>query len=91
MGGSSKEGYLIIGSGMAVHTFASLEEIRAAKTDAERHVLVQKCTHESRTLDNAIRDAVAIQEPKKRTEALLNLEKLYEFKRSHPTVEVILL
>jgi len=73
---------------MAVHSFASLEEIRAAKNDAERLELVEKCTHESRTLDNAIRDAVAIQEPKKRTEALLNLEKLYEFKRSHPTVEV---
>jgi len=71
-----------------VHTFASLEEIRAAKSEVERLELIKKCTHESRTLDDAIRDAVAIQEPKKRTEALLNLEKLYEFKRSHPTVEV---
>jgi 4,5-DOPA dioxygenase extradiol len=75
---------------MAVHSFPSLEEIRAAANEEERADVIKKNTAESRTLDNAIRDAIAIEEPKKRTEALLDLEKLYEFKRSHPTVEVLL-
>ncbi|CAK7203811.1 hypothetical protein SEUCBS139899_006559 [Sporothrix eucalyptigena] len=82
-----KEGYLIIGSGMAVHSFASLAEIAAETTDAGRVATTEKVIKESRTLDDHIRAATIIRNAEGRRAALLALEPLYEFKRSHPTVE----
>ncbi|KAI2621699.1 Extradiol ring-cleavage dioxygenase, class III enzyme, subunit B [Hypoxylon sp. NC1633] len=78
------EGYLIIGSGMAVHSFESIASIRASPTaDATR----EKVLGESRAFDERIRAALAQPEAKGRTEALLDLQRLPEFRRSHPTVE----
>lgn len=86
----SQEGFLIVASGMAVHSFPSINEIREAATDEERKATAKKVLAESRAFDTHLRDAVKIRDPKKRKEALLRLQDLYEFKRSHPTVEVIL-
>ncbi|KAJ5607115.1 hypothetical protein N7537_003734 [Penicillium hordei] len=80
------EGYLIIGSGMAVHSFASIEEIVDAPTE-EREATRAKVLTESRAFDTHLRAAVTKRDAKERNQALLNLETLYEFKRSHPTVE----
>jgi Catalytic LigB subunit of aromatic ring-opening dioxygenase. len=84
---SRHEGYLIIGSGMAVHSFASIEEIVDAPTE-EREATRAKVLTESRAFDTHLRAAVTKRDAKERNQALLNLETLYEFKRSHPTVEV---
>lgn len=73
---------------MAVHSFASIDEIRAAPTDEERQVRRKKVLRESETFDTHLRAAVAIPDLEQRKAALLELEVLYEFKRSHPTVEV---
>ncbi|KAJ5781158.1 Extradiol ring-cleavage dioxygenase class III enzyme subunit B [Penicillium paradoxum] len=81
------DGYLIIGSGMAVHSFASLDEIIDASTEEEREVIRAKVLTESRNFDTSLREAVTKKDAKERNEALLKLEDLYEFKRSHPTVE----
>ncbi|OQE44678.1 hypothetical protein PENCOP_c002G03325 [Penicillium coprophilum] len=81
------EGYLIIGSGMAVHSFASIDEIIDAPTEEEREVIRAKVLDESRAFDTHLRAAVTKKTAKERNEALLKLETLYEFKRSHPTVE----
>ncbi|EPE04089.1 aromatic ring-opening dioxygenase [Ophiostoma piceae UAMH 11346] len=81
------EGYLIVGSGMAVHSFASVAEIAAETTEAGRDAVTKKVLHESRVLDDHIREATAKTAAQDRKEALLALEPLYEFKRSHPTVE----
>ena len=83
-----REGFLIIASGMAAHSFASIAEIGQATTDEERASTRDKVIRETRTFDKHIRNALAIQNSAKRREALLNLEQLFEFKRSHPTVEV---
>jgi len=80
-------GFVIIGSGMAVHSFASLGEIQAAQTDAERALATSKVLAESKQLHRAVVKAVTIQDGKARGQALLDLERLPEFKRSHPTVE----
>ncbi|CAK7218840.1 hypothetical protein SBRCBS47491_003641 [Sporothrix bragantina] len=81
------QGFLIIGSGMAVHSFASLAEIAAETTDEGRAAAKTKVLQESRTLDDHIRAATTLYGAKERSKALLALEPLYEFKRSHPTVE----
>ncbi|KAJ5177640.1 uncharacterized protein N7500_000339 [Penicillium coprophilum] len=81
------EGYLIVGSGMAVHSFASIDEIIDAPTEEEREVIRAKVLDESRAFDTHLRAAVTKKNAKERNEALLKLETLYEFKRSHPTVE----
>jgi 4,5-DOPA dioxygenase extradiol len=73
---------------MAVHSFASIGEIRQASTEEDKRVAAKKILAESQAFDAHIREAVTIRDPKKRKEALLKLEDLYEFKRSHPTVEV---
>ncbi|KAL2841007.1 Extradiol ring-cleavage dioxygenase, class III enzyme, subunit B [Aspergillus pseudoustus] len=80
-------GYVIIGSGMAVHSFASIAEIREAPTDEEREARRAKVLAESKTFDRYLRQAVTKRSAKERSEALLKLEELFEFKRSHPTVE----
>lgn len=81
------EGYLIIASGMAVHSFASIGEIQAAPSDAAREAARQKVLAESRTFDTHLRAAVAHRRAVERKKALLELEGLPEFRRSHPTVE----
>lgn len=85
------EGYLIVGSGMAVHSFRSIDEIREAKTEEEREAVRAKVLAESRTFDAHIRKTVQHRDAGARRKALLELEFLYEFKRSHPTVEVSLM
>jgi aromatic ring-opening dioxygenase catalytic subunit (LigB family) len=86
--GCSHEGYVILGSGMAVHSFASIEEIRNAPTEEEREATRAKVLAESRTFDTHLRAAVTKRNAEERKNALLKLEELYEFKRSHLTVEV---
>ncbi|KAL4887587.1 Extradiol ring-cleavage dioxygenase, class III enzyme, subunit B [Aspergillus karnatakaensis] len=81
------EGYVILGSGMAVHSFASIGEIREAPTEEEREATRVKVLAESKVFDRRLREAVAKKNAEERKEALLKLEGLYEFKRSHPTVE----
>ncbi|CAH0003972.1 unnamed protein product [Clonostachys byssicola] len=82
-----EEGYLILGSGMAVHSFSSIEEIKNAPTKDERVLVKKKVLQETRNFDNFIREAVVENDPAARKKALLALESRYEFKRSHPTVE----
>jgi 4,5-DOPA dioxygenase extradiol len=84
----SRNNYLIIGSGMAVHSFASLEEIQRASDEDEKNVLRAKILAESRSFDTHLRSAVTKPNATERKEELLKLESLYEFRRSHPTVEV---
>ncbi|KAF2441409.1 Extradiol aromatic ring-opening dioxygenase [Karstenula rhodostoma CBS 690.94] len=81
------EGFLVVASGMSVHSFASISEIRQAQTDEERTVTSEKVLRESRTFDKQLRGALANSDAAKRRDALLKLEQLPEFKRSHPTVE----
>ena len=73
---------------MAVHSFKSIGEIQEAKTDAEREMIRAKVLEESRTFDTYVRKAVQNNNAEARKNALLDLESLHEFKRSHPTVEV---
>ena len=73
---------------MAVHSFASIGEIQDAKTDQEKEVLRAKVLAESRIFDTCLREAVQKNIGEERKKALLKLESLPEFKRSHPTVEV---
>ena len=82
-----QQGYLIIGSGMAVHSFSSIDEIRSAP-DASRNDIRAKVLAESTSFDRSIRAALSVTDSKERNAAILRLEDLYEFKRSHPTVEV---
>ncbi|KAI0840050.1 Extradiol aromatic ring-opening dioxygenase [Hypoxylon sp. FL0890] len=81
------EGYLILGSGMAVHSFPSIASIRAAPTDEERELARQKVLKESRSFDTYLRATVTKLDAAERKKALLELESLPEFGRSHPTVE----
>ncbi|KAI1776322.1 Extradiol ring-cleavage dioxygenase, class III enzyme, subunit B [Hypoxylon cercidicola] len=81
------EGYLVVASGMAVHSFASIGEIQAAPSDASRDAIRQKVLAESRAFDTHLRAAVAKRGAAERKAALLDLQKLPEFRRSHPTVE----
>ncbi|KAK1764341.1 Extradiol aromatic ring-opening dioxygenase [Phialemonium atrogriseum] len=81
------EGYLIVGSGMAVHSFASIGEIHQAGSEQERKDTTEKVLAESRTFDTQLQTAVIKRDAAERKAALLKLESLYEFKRSHPTVE----
>ncbi|KAI0133181.1 Extradiol aromatic ring-opening dioxygenase [Hypoxylon sp. NC0597] len=81
------EGYLIVGSGMAVHSFPSIAEIRDAPSDEEKEIARQKVLKESRTFDTHLRAAVTKRDAAERKKALLELESLPEFRRSHPTVE----
>ncbi len=73
---------------MAVHSFPSIGEIQRAKTDEEREAVRAKVLAESRAFDTHVRSAVQNQGAGARRKALLELESLSEFKRSHPTVEV---
>ncbi|KAH8199727.1 hypothetical protein TruAng_006135 [Truncatella angustata] len=84
---SFRHEYVIIGSGMAVHSFTSREEIQQASTEEEKKAVAAQVLQESMTFDEALRDAVAKVSPEKRKAALLELESLPEFRRSHPTVE----
>lgn len=77
-----------MGSGMAVHSFASIGEIFAAPNEEERHAVREKVLQESKTFDTELRNAVTKKDAAERKKELLALESLYEFKRSHPTVEV---
>lgn len=84
---SRNEGYLIIGSGMAVHSFSSIAEIQSAPSDEAKELARKKVLTESRSFDTHLRAAVTKHDAAERKMALLNLEKLPEFRRSHPTVE----
>lgn len=82
------QGFLIIGSGMAVHSFASIEEIHQAADPEEKEIRRAKVLNETITFDARLQTALKIQNAVERRKALLDLEALHEFKRSHPTVEV---
>jgi 4,5-DOPA dioxygenase extradiol len=71
---------------MAVHSFESLGEIQAS-SEVDREAATAKVLAESKTFDAALGQAVTKEDPVQRKEALLKLESLPEFKRSHPTVE----
>lgn len=73
---------------MAVHSFPSIGEIQEAETDERREAIRAKVLAESRTFDTHVRNAVQKKDAGERKKSLLELESLYEFKRSHPTVEV---
>jgi aromatic ring-opening dioxygenase catalytic subunit (LigB family) len=81
------QGFVVVGSGMAVHSFDSIEEIYTSKEElkeaARKHVL-----KESVNFDRALKGALSNVSAVERRAALLALEDLPEFKRSHPTVEV---
>ncbi|KAF2109961.1 Extradiol ring-cleavage dioxygenase, class III enzyme, subunit B [Lophiotrema nucula] len=81
------QGYLIVGSGMAVHSFASIAEIHSAKTEEDKRTVADRVLAESRTFDSKIREALSKHNAGERSAALFKLEELPEFKRSHPTVE----
>ncbi|KAI1651661.1 Extradiol ring-cleavage dioxygenase, class III enzyme, subunit B [Daldinia loculata] len=81
------EGYLIVASGMAVHSFSSIAEIQDAPSDEARELARQRVLKESRDFDTHLRAAVAKRDATERRGALLQLESLPEFRRSHPTVE----
>lgn len=83
----SSDGYLILGSGMAVHSFASIVEIHQAEPDKVTEVR-DKVLAESKKFDTELRNAVTKKDAAERRRALLALESLPEFRRSHPTVEV---
>ncbi|KAL3435300.1 Extradiol ring-cleavage dioxygenase, class III enzyme, subunit B [Aspergillus tetrazonus] len=80
-------GFLILGSGMAVHSFASIQEIADAPRDEEREAVRAKVLSECRNFDTHLRTAVTKKDGRERKKALLNSEVLYEFRRSNPTVE----
>ena len=73
---------------MAVHSFPSIAEIYTAPTEEEREKIREKILQESKTFDIQLRKALARRHAAERRAELLKLESLYEFKRSHPTVEV---
>ncbi|KAI1074119.1 Extradiol aromatic ring-opening dioxygenase [Whalleya microplaca] len=81
------EGYLIVGSGMAVHSFSSIGEIVNAPSDEAKKLARTKVLEESRTFDTHLRTAVTKRNAVERKKALLELESLPEFRRSHPTIE----
>lgn len=83
----SSDGYLILGSGMAVHSFSSIGEIHQAEPEKREEVRT-KVLAESRTFDTELRNAVTKPNAVERRQALLALESLHEFRSSHPTVEV---
>ncbi|KAI1100742.1 Extradiol ring-cleavage dioxygenase, class III enzyme, subunit B [Jackrogersella minutella] len=87
VGSLRNEGYLIIGSGMAVHSFPSIAEIRDAPSASAQELARQKVLAESRAFDTHLRAAVTKQDDKEREMALLELENRSDFRRSHPTVE----
>ncbi|EMR67580.1 putative aromatic ring-opening dioxygenase protein [Eutypa lata UCREL1] len=82
------EGYLIVASGMAVHSFPSIAEIRAAPSEDAKNAARAQVLEESRTFDTRLRAAVTKRGAVERRKALLELESLPEYRRSHPTVEV---
>lgn len=82
----SSQGFLLVGSGMAVHSF----ELSAATSDpslSPEHVAAARDRIQAYTerFDGALREAVAGPE---RGRALLELERHEDFKSAHPTVEV---
>lgn len=81
------DGFVVVGSGMAVHSFASLGEISEAPSE-NKDAVRAKVLAESKRFDKAIRGALAERSFVDRKASLLALESLYEYKRSHPTVEV---
>ncbi|KAL4794002.1 Extradiol ring-cleavage dioxygenase, class III enzyme, subunit B [Aspergillus venezuelensis] len=82
-----REGYLVVGSGIAVHLFASIQEIADAAGEEKRKAVRAKVLAESTRFDEHLRNAVTKKNARVRQEALLELEGLYEFRRSHPIVE----
>lgn len=72
---------------MAVHSFASIGEIHQAESDKVTEVR-DKVLAESKRFDTELRNAVTKKDAAERRRALLALESLPEFRRSHPTVEV---
>lgn len=72
---------------MAVHSFSSIAEIRDAPSNEARELARQKVLTESRAFDTHLQVAVTKHGAAERKKALLALESLPEFRRSHPTVE----
>lgn len=72
---------------MAVHSFSSIGEIHQAEPE-KRESVREKVLAESKTFDTELRNAVTKRNAVDRRQALLALESLHEFRRSHPTVEV---
>ncbi|KAI5865488.1 Extradiol ring-cleavage dioxygenase, class III enzyme, subunit B [Durotheca rogersii] len=82
------EGYLIVASGMAVHSFEAIASIRDAATDAERERVRDLVLAESRAFDAALRAALAAKGARAREQALLRLAADGPaLRRCHPTVE----
>lgn len=82
------QGYLIVGSGMAVHSFPSIGEVFQAPKGPEQDAVRAKNLKEANDFEDQIRAALSHASVQERHQALLDLEKLPDFKRSHPTVEV---
>jgi aromatic ring-opening dioxygenase catalytic subunit (LigB family) len=82
------QGFLIIGSGMIVHSFFQRPAIDAAPTSEAREELHAKYLAESKRFDSAVKRAASVEDVGERKAALLALEKTEEFAHSHPTVEV---
>ncbi|KAG4218229.1 hypothetical protein PC116_g33291 [Phytophthora cactorum] len=72
---------------MAVHSFPSIAEIHNAPSDEAQNLTRKKVLKESRDFDTYLREAIAKRGAAERRKALLQLESLPEFRRSHPTVE----
>lgn len=81
------QGFVVVGSGMAVHSFDSIEEIYTSKEEL-KEAARERVQKESVNFDRALRGALSNVSAVERRAALLALEDLSEFKRSHPTVEV---
>ncbi|GAA5974283.1 hypothetical protein JCM11641_006711 [Rhodosporidiobolus odoratus] len=77
-----RQDYLLIGSGMLCHSF---EYGKAPEADKEAVGL--RLLAESKRFDAAARKATSIENGDERKKALLQLEKLDEFSKNHPTVE----
>ena len=71
---------------MAVHSFPGIAEVQAASAE-DRPAVRERVRQEAAIFDAALRAAASRHGLAGRKQALLDLEKLPEFKRAHPTVE----
>ncbi|KAF1846050.1 uncharacterized protein K460DRAFT_355776 [Cucurbitaria berberidis CBS 394.84] len=67
-----QEGFLIVASGMAVHSFPSIHIMRETSTKEDKETTATKILAESGAFDTHLWETI---------------EELYEFKRLYPTVE----
>ncbi|GAA6050958.1 hypothetical protein JCM3770_005343 [Rhodotorula araucariae] len=79
-------GYLLVGSGMIVHSFWQRPAIDRAPVH-ERDALFAELLAESKRFDRAVQAAAIREKVEERKQALLALEKTSEWPNAHPTVE----